>query len=350
MRSIQTRRIAAPATEVGALLDHLATHGDPLWPSPAWPPIRLDRGLAIGSRGGHGPIRYHVVEYEPGRRARFVFDPPTGIEGYHELRVEDAGPHECTLIHDGRGRMFGSMRLGWPLAVRWLHEALLRDLMDNAELAATGSLPRPSRHSRWVRTLRRVLAKRPHETHVSSWALAVFDRTDLADAWELTVARGMPTDPQVWADAIFRDPPPWVVALLRLRNELVRLIAVPRGRATAFDTIAVDGDELLLGTDDVHLDFRATIRFAAGRVTLSTVARSNNRRGRHYLAVVRVVHPVIVRSMLARAARRLAAAAGTQSRAGRPLASPFLRGRTDIESGEPSNPNSSRSLRSTNRT
>ncbi|GEM_PF-133859 len=309
MHNIQSRTVDAPATYVGTLLDLVASDNDALWPSPAWPPIRLDRGLAIGSKGGHGPIRYHVGEYEPGRRVRFIFDPPTGIEGYHELRVEETGPNRCTLIHDARGRMLGRTRLVWPLALRWLHEALIHDLLNNAELAATGTLGAPAKHSRWVRALRRRLAKRPQKTDVSPMANAIFDHTDLADAWWLPVAPGMPTDPGVWADAIFRDPPRWVVALLHLRNRLVRLIGVPPGTPSAFDTIAVDGDELLLGTDDQHLDFRATIRVATHRVTLSTVAKANNRRGRHYLVVVRVVHPLVVRAMLTRAAHNLAATA-----------------------------------------
>ena len=57
MRNIQSRTIDAPAASVGALIDLIASDNDPLWPSPAWPPIRLDRGLVTGSRGGHGPIR-----------------------------------------------------------------------------------------------------------------------------------------------------------------------------------------------------------------------------------------------------------------------------------------------------
>jgi len=309
MRNIQSRTIDAPAASVGALIDLIASDNDPLWPSPAWQPIRLDRGLVTGSRGGHGPIRYHVGEYEPGHRVRFIFDPPTGIEGHHELRVEETGLSGCTLIHDARGRMLGRMRLVWPLALRWLHEALSQDLLDNAELAATGELARPARHSRWVRALRRRLAKRPQKTDVSATARAIFDHTDLADAWWLPVGPGMPTDPRVWADAIFRDPPRWVIALLHLRNRLVRLIGVPSGTTSAFDTIAVDGDDLLLGTDDQHLDFRATIRVAAHRVTLSSVAKTNNRRGRLYLGVVRLVHPVVVRAMLHRAAHHLAATA-----------------------------------------
>src|SRR6266545_4192943 len=82
MRNVQTRIINAPASTVGALIDTLAGPDDQLWPASTWPPLKLDHGLTVGSRGGHGPIRYHVSEYEPGRRVRFTFEPVTGVTGY----------------------------------------------------------------------------------------------------------------------------------------------------------------------------------------------------------------------------------------------------------------------------
>ncbi|GAB7190386.1 hypothetical protein NUM3379_10920 [Kineococcus sp. NUM-3379] len=156
MLNVQERRIEAPAERLAELLAELATPRDRLWPSPAWPRLRLDAGLAPGSRGGHGPIRYSVVEHEPGRRIRFAFDPRRGLTGHHELLVTAEGPDRCRLVHTLAGRCRGRMLLLWPLVVRWLHEALVHDLFDNAESAATGRLPaRPARWSAWVRLLRR---------------------------------------------------------------------------------------------------------------------------------------------------------------------------------------------------
>jgi hypothetical protein len=45
------------------------------------------------------------------------------------------------------------------------------------------------------------------------------------------------------------------------------------------------------------------------RVVLTSVVRLHNRRGQAYSALVRPVHPIVVRAMLNRAARRLSAAA-----------------------------------------
>ena len=47
------------------------------------------------------------------------------------------------------------------------------------------------------------------------------------------------------------------------------------------------------------------MRVESGHVTLSTVVQVHNGRGRAYSALVRLVHPIIVRALLGRAARNL---------------------------------------------
>jgi hypothetical protein len=140
------------------------------------------------------------------------------------------------------------------------------------------------------------------------------DEIDLLDSYAVPHHHRLVGDPQAWADAIFHRPPPWVVALLVLRQALVGLVGIQRDDGTAFATLARTDDEVLLGTDSGHLDFRASVHVADGRVTLSTVARTNNRRGRLYLLPVGVLHPPIVRSMLARAHRRFVRTAAAPRR------------------------------------
>jgi hypothetical protein len=307
MRNVHHRQIDAPPEVLGALLDRLATDADPLWPSPQWPPLRLDNGLTPGSAGGHGPIRYHVTEYEPGHRVRFAFD--GHLDGWHELTVDNG------LTHAMGGRLIGPTTVTWPLAIRWLHDALVEDLLDNAELAATGRLSRPNRYGPWVRLLRHRLMPAPAKTEPpAEAALLTAERQhrnppDLADAWTVRIGPGLPTDPGVWARAIFQDPPKAVVALLLLRNLLVRLVGIAPGTRDSFAAKDQNQTEHLLGTDEKHLDFRASILVHNGAVTVSTVAWVHNRLGRLYLVPVKIAHPRVVRAMLARARRRLAGSA-----------------------------------------
>lgn len=161
MWNIHSREIDAPATAVGALLDTLAGPYDRLWPTPAWWPLRLDKPLAVGASGGHGPVRYAVTEYEPSRRVRFEFTPEDGLYGgFHELRVAPAGAQRCVLTHEIAGALTGAELVTWPLLARPLHDALVEDLLDTAERAVTGTVRQPSGHSRWVRILRRLMADR----------------------------------------------------------------------------------------------------------------------------------------------------------------------------------------------
>ncbi|GGK81405.1 hypothetical protein Ppa06_48690 [Planomonospora parontospora subsp. parontospora] len=166
MRNVQQRSVNASADRLGALLDGVSTADDRLWPTPSWPPLVLDAGLTPGSRGGHGPIRYSVTEYEPGRRLRFSFDPELGLDGHHELVITAEGADRSRLTHTIVGTTRGRMRILWPLLIRWLHEALMQDLFDNAERAAAGRLSRrPARWSVWVRLLRRVRSARRQDRH-----------------------------------------------------------------------------------------------------------------------------------------------------------------------------------------
>jgi hypothetical protein len=157
MRNVQRRIVPAPAANVGRLIDELADPAVSVWPSPAWPPLVLDRGLQVGSRGGHGPIRYAVTAHEPGRSLTLAFAPGSGLDGWHELAVSPQEGGRSLLVHTISASTHGRMRWAWPLMVRWLHEALVQDLFDNAERRVTGTLAgRRARWSPWVRAIRRL--------------------------------------------------------------------------------------------------------------------------------------------------------------------------------------------------
>lgn len=153
--NVHRRFVAAPVTVVGPLLERVADPAGGIWPATHWWPMVLDRGLVVGARGGHGSIRYRVSGYEPGRWVRFTFHPGL-VDGYHEVTVREV-PGGSEVTHVVSGRLQGRMRWLWPLAVRWLHDALLEDLLDNWERAATGSVAVPRRWPLGVRLLRRLV-------------------------------------------------------------------------------------------------------------------------------------------------------------------------------------------------
>ena len=152
IRNVHERVINASIEALGALLDGLGQKDDRLWPSRSWPPMILDRPLAVGADGGHGVIRYYVSEYEPGRRVRFTFRPRTGIIGAHELSLDALDDERTRIRHVLIGRTRGAMRL--------MFSAVVEDLLDNAEREATGSVARPASWSPRVRVLRRLIGGR----------------------------------------------------------------------------------------------------------------------------------------------------------------------------------------------
>lgn len=315
VRNVHERIVPAPIERVGPLLDRIGGPGDVLWPSPGWQPMVLDGPPGVGTAGGHGGIRYRVTAYEPGRRIEFTFAPETGLLGRHVFTADPAGPDRTLLRHVIDGRLAGFARLTWPLAIRWAHDAVLEELLDNAERAAGAEPERPARRSVWVRLLRglevpRAEAVAPPRTPLLAGALV---RVDWTDAYAVAALPGTPSDPQVWADAVFRDPPRWVLAALGLRELLVGLVGIERDGGRGFDTLARTDDEVLLGTDASHLGFRVSVRREPERVVLTTAVRLHNRRGRAYSALVRPIHPLVVRSMLNRAARKLSVSCNTRA-------------------------------------
>jgi hypothetical protein len=154
IRNVHERHLPVPAAQAGALIDTLAGPADRLWPVRHWPAQRFDRPLRPGATGGHGPVRYDISEYEPGRRIVFRFRAPTGFHGHHGYEALPDGTGGCRLRHelilDPRGRA----RLTWPLIYRPLHDALIE---DSLLVAARNLGVRVGKEPRWslrVRVLR----------------------------------------------------------------------------------------------------------------------------------------------------------------------------------------------------
>jgi hypothetical protein len=98
--------------------------------------------------------------------------------------------------------------------------------------------------------------------------------------------------------------PAWAGALLRLRNTLVRPFGLKTGTegAPIFPVCHETADQIILGTDDRHLDFRIGLIRADGRLYMSTWVHPHNAWGRAYLAAVMPFHILISRGAVARMA------------------------------------------------
>ena len=103
--------------------------------------------------------------------------------------------------------------------------------------------------------------------------------------------------------------PVWAMALLKLRNLLVRSFGLRTERPDRAEGIGMfpveysDAGEVILGFDDRHLDFRIGILGDGTTIRMGTWVRPRNLFGRAYLACVMPFHILIVRNAMARIGR-----------------------------------------------
>lgn len=151
------RELPISADQAEFLLATLAGPHDRLWPYEKWPPVHFPDGLRPGSTGGHGPIGYRVESLAP-RQITFQFTRPQGYHGRHELLLEETGESSCRLTHRLSMRADFFAWLAWSLVIRWLHDALLEDLLDKAYDSSLGQSWRPRQQwSLWVQIGRRLV-------------------------------------------------------------------------------------------------------------------------------------------------------------------------------------------------
>lgn len=145
----------------------------------------------------------------------------------------------------------------------------------------------------------------------------------LLDAYAVALANDAPDDIDLLARATLDRPPVWFTGLLGLRDVLVSVAGIKtsrsirreaeqHGRETVafFPVLARTVDELVLGEDDRHLDFRASVLLRrtgpdGGReLVMTTTVHCHNLVGRAYLLAITPFHRLIVQSTLARLAKQ----------------------------------------------
>lgn len=169
INNVHERTLGIPAKEAGRAIDRLAGPGDILWPGYRWPAMQLDSPLGEGAAGGHGPVRYAVAEYIPGRRVVFGFSEEgvmAGLDGRHYFEVVPRR-NNVLLRHVVEGECGFKTWLLWLLVVGPCHDALMEDALDLAENSLTGGR-RSTRLGIRVRMLRRMIARRARKPETSA--------------------------------------------------------------------------------------------------------------------------------------------------------------------------------------
>ncbi|HWW04261.1 DUF2867 domain-containing protein [Collimonas sp.] len=136
---------------------------------------------------------------------------------------------------------------------------------------------------------------------------------DFVDAFR--VQTGIPElDARQAADAILSNPAGWIKQLMAARDRLVRPFQLktaamvrddPSGSqyVGAFPIVSQSQQQVVLGFDDKHLDFRVSVTvtpdsISGAQVTLTTVVKTHNLLGRTYLTAIMPFHRIIARHLL----------------------------------------------------
>jgi len=128
---------------------------------------------------------------------------------------------------------------------------------------------------------------------------------DWADQYGIEV-RGSLSPREALNEMLARSPG-WIAGLLSLRNQIVSPLGLKGARLQVgeggFPVVAEGPEELILGLNDRHLDFRLVLNTRpAGHgctfVSLATLVAPHNLGGRTYLAAILPFHRLIVSQML----------------------------------------------------
>jgi hypothetical protein len=152
----------------------------------------------------------------------------------------------------------------------------------------------------------------------ASMLAGIYSRTHLVDAFAASLPDDVVRDVDTLARFVLAQQAPWVKALLRTRDVIVKPFGIktvkqleqepPSSRIGIFRIYQRRENELLLGQDDIHLDFRLSVLLdesSAGepKLVISSAVHCHNALGKTYLALIAPFHRRIVPASLARAAK-----------------------------------------------
>lgn len=132
----------------------------------------------------------------------------------------------------------------------------------------------------------------PQESRVT----ATYATTNLADAYSIELPLGTSKNPETLARFIFSNPPAWSSKLLKIRDVIVSVFGIKtakqlekmgaenkENRVGIFKIYEIAQNEIVLGEDDKHLDFRLSVLYVNAQsaqdkphLVVSTVVHCHN--------------------------------------------------------------------------
>ncbi|MEM6813010.1 MAG: DUF2867 domain-containing protein [Bacteroidota bacterium] len=142
-------------------------------------------------------------------------------------------------------------------------------------------------------------------------------RIDFADIFSTT---NHTNSIQEITDLIFNTTPGWIKGLFAVRNKIVYLFGLksekPKdynenyevgGYVKFFKIFSISDNEVILGANDSHLNFRALVKNDKSdyyNIKVITLVEYNNLKGKIYMQLIKPFHRVVVKRMVKNAFRK----------------------------------------------
>lgn len=148
------------------------------------------------------------------------------------------------------------------------------------------------------------------EVYISTNAEKLFSKIDFSDTFSTT--NHCNTVDEI-SELIFLTYPKWIAFLFTLRNKLVFLVGLKTEMSENVNKEQYKGffkiyektqNELILGADDQHLNFRAIITKTKQKrynIKLTTLVVYNNNLGKFYMMLISPFHRLVVKRMVKQA-------------------------------------------------
>ena len=153
----------------------------------------------------------------------------------------------------------------------------------------------------------------PSDSLIADW----YAQAQLLDSYAVVIPSTPSRNMRQLATLALGDPPVWFRTLLAMRDAAVSPFGVKSSRALRqgnpnearvdfFPVLQEQENEIVLGENDRHLDFRLSLlRIRSGsemQIVATTAVHVHNRLGSAYLAVIRPFHHLVVKRSMARLA------------------------------------------------
>ncbi len=146
--------------------------------------------------------------------------------------------------------------------------------------------------------------------------LSYISDVDYSDAYKVRLKKLDLSIEEIYIN-VFLNVPNWIMQLMKIRNIIVSLFGLKTDTTLnkkkvlkvgekfgIFKIYSIQKDEIIVGEDDRHLNFRVSILKQDEELIISTFVHYNNLFGKVYMTLITPFHKLIVKAMMKSAIKK----------------------------------------------